>query len=80
MSKWYEVEMQVLIVLAVEVRDNQNERDAIEAADWNAPTIGRITSTANPLPAEHLATIKKHAHKVITLSGGDDDDDCEDDE
>lgn len=79
MSKWYEVEVQVLIVCAVEVKDDQGERDAIETALLNCWVgRGRTTgTTAEPLPAEHLETIKKNAHRVFPLHDDtkDDDDD-----
>lgn len=80
MSKWYEVEVQVLIVCAVEVRDGASEVQAIEAAEYHAPRRGRVVCTAQPLPAEHLATIRKNADLVLPLGGVDYSQNPEDDD
>jgi hypothetical protein len=77
MSKWYEVEVQVLIVCAVEVKDDEGERDAIDKALYSC-WVGRgrtVGTTVGPLPAEHLETIKKNAHRVFALEDEEDDDD-----
>lgn len=74
MSKWYEVEVQTLVVYAVEVRDNQNEIDAIEVAANDCSRYGRRTFTAQPLPPEHQETFRKNANMVRTLDPHDDQD------
>jgi hypothetical protein len=79
MSKWFEVEVQTLVVYAIEVKDGQNETDAIDTVVWemDREMAGRSTYTAQPLPAEHAETFKKNAHRVRALdpeSNSEDDD------
>lgn len=70
MSKWYEVEVQVLIVYAVEVNDSENEVHARDAAYEDYKGAGRVSTSAQPLPAQHIATIRKNADKVLPLDDG----------
>lgn len=67
MSKWFEVELQTLVVYAIEVKDDESEQAAIDVAltDWTL--YGRTTATALPVPSTHLPMIRKNAHMVRTL-------------
>lgn len=67
MSRWFEVEVQTLVIYAVEVKDSENEKRAIEIAlnDWTLQ--GRTSATALPVPISHLQMIRKNAHMVRTL-------------
>jgi len=69
MSKWYEVEVQTLVVYAVEVEDDENEGHAINEALDQAPLTGRSSGSTLPLPAAHLAMIRKNADVVLSLDG-----------
>lgn len=77
MSKWFEVEVQTLTVYAVEVRDGQNERDAIDRVHYAHNARGKTSMTALPLPVDHLPTIKKNCDylKPLVERGRERDDD-----
>lgn len=75
MSKWYEVEVQSLVVYAVEVEDDENENHAINLALSFAPMKGTSSGSAEPLPHSHLDMIRKNADVVLSLEGVFDEDD-----
>jgi len=63
MTKWYEVEVQTLVVYAVEVEDYENEIQAEHLATMDAME-GKVTATAVPVPKRYINMIKKHADRV----------------
>ena len=71
MSKWYEVTVKAWEVIVVEVKDDEDEEDAIEAA-WEESSftfaeekeVAKIELLDTP---ERLESAKRHANEVSPL-------------
>jgi hypothetical protein len=67
MSKWYEVTVTAVTVLAVEVEDSEGEDEAMKVAcdevdKWDEAKCHEVTGT------EEIDRLKRHADEVLTIS------------
>lgn len=66
MSKWYEVEVVTVKVFAVEVEDDENEDDAMDAARSEVWDVTEIKCAERLTPSD-IDSLKRHADEVLAL-------------